>query len=106
MDTWENGAKGSNVKKIIDGNFDNLDIRLKEVAKQATSVYIKEFTTSDWTSGVITIKYSEYNKLNPCVELYIKDNNGYSVVFGGYTINDYGIDLQSDMAYEGKVVIR
>ena len=106
MDTWENGAKGSDVKKIIDGNFDNLDIRLKEVAKQATSVYIKEFITSDWTSDVITIKYSEYNKLNPCVELYIKDNNGYSVVFGGYTINDYGIELQSDMAYEGKVVIR
>ena len=102
MNTWDNGAKGSDVKKIIDGNFDILDERLK----QATSVCIKEFTTSDWASGVITIKYSEYNKLNPCVELYIKDNGRYSVVFGGYTINDYGIELQSDMAYEGKVVIR
>ena len=100
--TWENGEKGGVVKKIIDENFKSLDSRMKQVEK----IYVKEFTSSDWNSGIILIQYSEYVKQNPCIDLYRKNSNGYSTVFGGYEIKDYGIELQSDMAYDGKVVIR
>ena len=60
----------------------------------------------DWNSGVITINYSEYKKANPCVEVYMRTDNGYSPVYGGYAFTDDGIELQSDMPYNGKVVIR
>lgn len=102
MKTWNNGDKGSLVKEIIDGNFSILDARITQVNR----VYVKEFTSSDWNSGIILIQYSEYVKQNPCIDLYRKNSNGYSIVFGGYEIKDYGIELQSDMAYDGKVVIR
>ena len=102
MKTWNNGEKGGGVKKIIDENFQELDRR----TKQTVEIYVKTFTVSDWFSGTIFIQNSEYNKSNPCIELYIKDGTGYSVVFGGYKINEYGIELYSDIAYEGKVVIR
>ena len=102
MKTWSNGDKASVVKEIIDSNFSTLDTRITQVAK----TYVREFTASDWSFGVILIQYSEYSKPNPCIELYIKNGDGYSVVLGGYEIKNYGIELQSDIAYEGKVVIR
>ena len=102
MKTWNNGDSGAVVKEIIDGNFASLSTRVE----QETKVYVKNFTASDWSYGIISIQYSEYQRLNPIIELYIKTSSGYTVVLGGYEIKDYGIELQSDIAYEGKVVIR
>lgn len=114
MDSWSNGAKGSEVKRIIDNNFDVLDKKIAKINENmskagATS---KNFVKSEWlfAEGLNTysifVPYSDYNKENPCVDIYIKDNSGYSLVYCGYMIEESGIRLLSDMPYEGRVVIR
>lgn len=102
MDKWVNGDKGKTVKEIIDRNFEILETSVLQLKDRP----VIHFYASDWVNGVIFINYSQYNKLNPCVDLYIKNGDGYSFVYGGYEIKDNGIELQSDIAYEGKVVIR
>ena len=102
MKTWKNGEKGKVVKQIIDENFSTLETSITQMKK----TYIKDFTSSDWSSGVIFIQYSEYVKSHPIVELYAKHNGKYSSVFGGYRITDSGIELLSDINYEGRVIIR
>ena len=122
MDSWANGAKGSEVKRVIDSNFDILDKRTAkmndDISKLINSDVSKstplsiEFIKSEWSfvdgskTYIISIPYDDYNRDNPCVEVYIKESSGYSPVWAGYTIGESGIDLQSDMPYEGKVVIR
>lgn len=105
MRTWQNGERGKVVKEIIDENFEQLDDRTRKI-ELFNKAMSKTFSIEDWETGSITIDYSEYNKVNPCVELYIKTSQGYSIVYGGYILTDDGIELQSDIAYEGKVVIR
>ena len=122
MDSWRNGAQSSEVKSIIDKNFDILDKRTIKIngdisklidngGSELNSLNI-EFVASNWIFAdnsktyVISIPYSDYNRENPCVEVYIKNEDDYSPVYGGYKIGKYGIDLQSDMPYEGRVVIK
>ena len=114
MDTWANGAMGSSVKQIIDKNFDVLDKRttgINERMSMFNPVCI-DFVASKWyfyedlNIYVISIPYEDYGKTNPCVDVYIKNKDGYTLVYGGYIIGEDGIKLQSDMPYEGKVVIR
>ena len=99
---WQNGDNGGIVKKIIDSNFRNINTQLNRMSYE----YVYSFTLSDWKNGEIVIDYSSYSKDNPCVNLYIKTKTGYSLVYNGYEITSAGIKLQSDIAYEGKVVIR
>ena len=114
MDSWVNGAKGSEVKRVIDGNFDILDKRTKKINDDISKLSPSSvnFATSDWVfvenikTYIISIPYADYNRDNPCVEVYIKDEDDYSLVYGGYKIKKNGIELQSDLVYEGKVVIR
>lgn len=105
MRTWQNGERGKVVKEIIDGNFEELDVRMSGL-ESSNKAITKMFFPLDWENGIITIDYAEYKKVNPCIELYIKTDKGYSIVYGGYVLTDNGIELQSDIAYEGKVVIR
>lgn len=122
MESWVNGEKGSEVKRIIDSNFDILDKRTKKMnddilkledsnASNSPSLKI-EFIVSNWVfvenlkTYIISIPYENYKNENPCVEVYIKNEDGYSSVYGGYIIKESAIDLQSDMPYEGRVVIR
>ena len=65
MNSWENGAPGWLVKKIIDENFSKLNERLN----QLSIVYTEEFTASDWKDGVINISLQKCKKNNPLVEL-------------------------------------
>lgn len=102
MDTWKAGDSGEHVRKVIENNF----AEIVAAINQNASRYVKTFTASDWINGAIFIKQSDYNKLSPCVDLYIKSNDTYSIVFGGYSVSDKGVELQSDIPYEGKVVIR
>lgn len=102
IERWRFGDNGETVKNIIDANFANLN----EQVNQLTNRWEYHFKPSDWVNGTIHISYSQYQKTNPCVDLYIKSNNGYAFVYGGYEIKSDGIELQSDMPYEGKVVIR
>ena len=116
MNSWINGAKGSEVKRVIDNNFDILDkrtIKLNEdMSKLNSSVICVNFVASGWgfveglKTYTISIPYNDYNKANPGVEVYIKNEGDYSAVHGGYIIKESGIELQSDIPYEGKVVIR
>lgn len=102
MNTWVNGAKGSTVQKVIEDNFLELGERISQVA----FVYATNFKVSDWRDGVISIDYSCYNKQNPSIYLYIKQGSKYEPVIGGYMITNEGIKIHSDIAYDGKVVIR
>ena len=99
---WQYGDSGETVKNVIDSNFSNLN----EQVNQLTYRWEYSFKASDWVDGVIKLTYSQYKKINPCVDLYIKSKDGYSFVHGGYEIKSDGIELQSDLPYEGKVVIR
>lgn len=57
MDSWANGAKGSDVQRIINGNFDTLDKRTVELDRRMveldrstsdrTAVYVKDFIVSE-----------------------------------------------------------
>ena len=102
INTWRNGDSGKIVKEVIDSNFTNLNVQIGQLSNR----YVFSFAESDWRNGVIYIEYSEYMKQNPCVEVYINTNNGLSPVWGGYEIKNNGIELQSDLPYAGKVVIR
>lgn len=114
MDSWINGAKASEVKRVIDDNFDILDKRTVKVNNDISKLIPlgKDFVASDWVFAeklktyTISIPYANYNKENPCIEIYVKSKDGYSLVYGGYIISESGIELQSDIPYEGKVVIR
>lgn len=102
IDKWQYGDNGKTVKNIIDANFANLNEQVNRLSVR----WEYHFKPSDWGNGVISLAYSQYKKINPCVDLYIKTENGYSLVYGGYEIKANSIELQSDLAYEGKVVIR
>lgn len=114
MESWKNGAQGSEVKRIINNNFDILDKKIIGINGKISNLEPTgiTFVSSTWVyvesskTYAIFIPYSSYNKANPSVEVYIKNGDGYSPVRGGYKIKEYGVELQSDLAYEGKVVIR
>ena len=98
--------------KVIDDNFLELEKRTSQLEKDASipaedvSVYVEYIKPTAWEDGIIQIDYAKYNKQNPRVDLYIKQDSGYEIVFGGYVIEGDNIKLCSDIAYEGKVVIR
>lgn len=102
IDQWRYGDNGKTVKEIIDSNFANLNRQLNQI----TDRWEHKFKASDWVNGIINLNYSQYKKASPCVDLYIKSDNGYLFVYGGYKIKEDSIELQSDMPYEGKVVVR
>lgn len=114
MESWVNGAKGSDVKSVIDNNFDVLDkrtVKLNDSISKLEPISIK-FAKADWgfvdnqETYTIFVPFAIYNKETPCVEVYLKTEKGYSTVCGGYIIEEGGVSLQSDIPYEGKVVIR
>ena len=102
MNSWKNGASGGTVKKVIEDNF----LELGERISQATLVYVLNFKAAEWKNGVIAVDYTCYNKQNPRVDVYIKQNSGYEPVLGGYAITNSGVEIYSDIAYDGRVVIR
>ena len=102
IEKWPNGASGLVVREIIDKNFAFLDEKTNQLSKR----YVMDFKTSDWNSGAISIVFAEYNKENPSVDIYKKNEFGYEPVYGCYKVTNYGIELQSDLAFEGRVVIR
>lgn len=115
MESWVNGEMGSKVKQVIDNNFDILDkrtIKLNDELSKNIEPISKKITKTEWgftdnlKTYTIFIPYTDYEKETPCVEVYFKNGGGYSSVYGGAIIEERGITLQSDIPYEGKVVIR
>ena len=102
MKSWVDGAKGEEVQKIINDNFQILDDKISEY-----TTYTNNFFVSSWSDGKILIPYSGHKKTNPCVHVFIKDDEGYLDVVGGYRIYENGdVCLLSDIGYEGRVVIK
>lgn len=85
---------------------EQIDAVVGYVLGSGDNIVVITFAKSDWGSGDIFIPYSDYKKANPCVDLYLKHEDEYCLVYGGYKIVSDGIKLQSDIAYDGKVVIR
>lgn len=107
MNKWKNGDTGKTVKETIENNFDKLEQDVADI----NYAYVKEFggTSSalSWDDdGVITIEKELHTRDYPLVELYIKTENAYETVYGGYKIEGTTVKLMSDIPYEGKVVIR
>lgn len=100
MKKWQHGDSGAVVKKAIETNFETL---FELVSKR---VYEKNFTMSDWRNGTYVIKVDEHNIPSPIAQVYILTANGYDEVLGGYYIDGRDIVLQSDIPFDGKVVIK
>lgn len=146
--TWNDGAKGFEVKEIVDNNFKILGKHLSDNVLALTTKEIKglsddylhngllvydtdrenwyqykngmwnlypikfssysiSFSADTWSDNTINIPYSTHSVPNPIVELYILVGELYQPVLGGVNIdNEYNITLSTDMAFDGKVVIK
>lgn len=98
---WNNGDSGQVVKDVIEYNFALLNKRLDE------RYFTKTFTSTDWKNGVITVDYYEHRINPPSPHVLMLNNGKYIDVYGGYYIDaENNIHLQSDIPFNGKVVIK
>ena len=98
---WENGARGDYVKEVVDYNFQFLNDRITKRS------YSKTFTASDWRNGTIYIDYYEHRFESPIIQVTMLYNGNYVDVYGGYyTDSNNNVYLQSDIPFDGKVVIK
>ena len=101
MKKWNNGDSGQVVKEIIEENFNILFTRLNK------SIFSKDFTASDWNDGLLIISQNEHKISNPTPHLFLLTVDGYSSVYGGsYIDSQKNVILQSDIPFDGKVVIK
>ena len=97
--TWRNGAKGEEVKAVIEYNFNVLSKTLKK--------YTQDISVVDWIDNSISIPFSRHGVESPTVQLFMGDSNSLDVVYGGITIDsEYNIALSTDLPFKGKVVIK
>lgn len=97
--TWRNGAKGGEVKNIIDYNFN--------VASKALKKYTENIGVDDWTDNVMSIPFSKHGIENPTVQLFIKYDGSFAPVVGGVKVDsEYNVTLSTDLPFDGRIVIR
>lgn len=97
--TWKNGAKGEEVKNIIDYNFNTLSKSIKK--------YTQNIGANDWIDNVISIPFSKHGIENPTVQLLIENSGSFSSVIGGVKMDsEYNVILSTDLPFDGRVVIR
>ena len=97
--TWRNGAQGSEVKKIIDYNFNVLSKALKK--------YTEDIGVGNWINNSIVIPFSKHSIESPVVQLFIEDNGSFTPVLGGVKIDsEYNVILSTDLPFNGRVVIK
>ena len=97
--TWRNGAKGGEVKNIIDYNFN--------VVSKALKKYTLNINAGDWIDNSISILFSKHGIENPTVQLFIKVDDSFTPVLGGVEIDsEHNIILTTDLPFDGKVVIK
>lgn len=70
--------------------------------------YSKAISFSDWgVTQSVVVPFSEHLTPNPAVYLYILCNGEYELVHGGYSVDsNFNIILLTDLAFEGKVVVK
>ena len=97
--TWRNGAKGAEVRNVIEYNFNVVSKTLKK--------YMQDISISDWEDNTIIIPFSKHGVEDPTIQLYIKYDNSFTPVLGGInTDSDYNVTLSTDLPFDGKVVIK
>ena len=97
--TWRNGAKGEDVKNIIEYNFNLVSKALKK--------YMQDISIDDWAGNSISILFSKHGIENPTVQLLIEDNGSFDAVLGGVKVDsEYNITLSTDLPFNGRVVIK
>lgn len=97
--TWKNGAKGEEVKKVIDYNFNTLS----KFAKK----YTQSIDSNDWIDNVISIPFSKHGIENPTVQLLIDNGGSFTTVIGGVKMDsEHNVILSTDLPFDGRVVIR
>ena len=97
--TWRNGAKGAEVRDIIDYNFNIISKALKK--------YTQDIAINDWIDSAIDIPFSKHGIENPTVQLFIEDGGSFSPVLGGVKIDsEYNITLSTDLPFDGRVVVK
>lgn len=70
--------------------------------------YVEQLSSSTWSSNnEYYIPFTTHQKENPCVQLFILDNETYHPVLGGVEIdNEFNILLSTDLPFNGKVVVK
>ena len=97
--TWRNGAKGGEVKSIIDYNFSVISKKLNR--------YTRNINIDDWTDNGISIPFSIHGIENPTVQLFIEDDASFAPVLGGVKIDsEYNVILSTDLPFVGRIVIK
>ena len=97
--TWKNGAKGKDVRDIINYNFNALSEELKK--------YTQNIGADDWIGNSISIPFSRHGVKNPSVQLFIKNGDSFSPVLGGVNVDsEYNVTLSIDLPFRGKVIIK
>ena len=97
--TWRNGAKGGEVKNVIDYNFN--------IVSKALKKYTQSISKDDWTDNSISIPFSKHGIETPAVQLFIKYGGSYTPVLGGVNIDsEYNVTLSTDLPFDGRVVIK
>ena len=99
LKTWRNGAKGKDVRDIINYNFN--------VVSKALEKHTQDINIADWIDNSIFIPFSKHNIENPTVQLFVKDEGSFLPVLGGVNIDsEYNVTLSTDLPFSGKVVIK
>ena len=97
--TWKNGAKGKDVRDIINYNFN--------VVSEALNKYTQDIDSADWILNTISIPFSVHGIKTPTVQLLIKDDSSFSPVLGGVNVDsEYNVTLSTDLPFRGKVIIK
>ena len=104
LKTWRNGAKASEVKNVIDYNF---NVILKFLTSKGYAKYMRDISVSDWMDNSISIPFSKHGIESPFVQLFIEVDGSFDVVLGGVKIDpEHNITLSTDLPFDGKVVVK
>lgn len=97
--TWRNGAKGKDVRDIINYNFN--------IVSKALNKYTRYIDVDDWIDNSISIPFKKHGVENPTVQLFIENNGSFDIVLGGVKIDsNYNITLSTDLPFEGRIVVK
>ena len=86
---------------------EQIDAILGAVIHSRLATFKKNFLVADWTDNTIQISYDEHCVSSPTPSLFRLHDDCYEEIVGGITINlDETIVIQSDMPFDGKIIIK
>lgn len=86
---------------------EQIDALLDAIIQSRLFTFIKEFAVADWVDNTIQITYDEHCVSIPTPSLYRLNDGLYEEVVGGITIDsDKTVIIQSDLPFDGRVVVK